>query len=71
MLSNFWDRENGIIGNYPLKRGQIAQITTDDYLDKFTWTSWRTMASLNMPCAYCGTFEKVEMHHIKHIRKRA
>ena len=71
MLSNFWDRENGVIGEYPIKIGQIAQITNDNYLEKLTWTSWRTTASLNMPCAYCGTFEKVQMHHIRHIRKRA
>ena len=22
-----------------------------------------------MPCAYCGTFDNVQMHHLKHIRK--
>jgi len=24
-----------------------------------------------MPCASCGTFDKVHQHHIKHIRKRS
>ena len=24
-----------------------------------------------MPCAYCGTSEAVQMHHLKHVRKRA
>ena len=24
-----------------------------------------------MPCAFCGSFNEVEMHHIKHVRKTA
>lgn len=26
---------------------------------------------MDLPCAYCGTFDKVHQHHIRHIRKRA
>jgi len=28
-----------------------------------------TKSNLGKPCAICGSFEKVEMHHLKHIRK--
>lgn len=26
---------------------------------------------MDLPCAYCGTFENVHQHHIRHIRKKA
>ena len=70
LLKTFWDKEKGIIGEYTLKGG-VPRITNDDFLEKITWISWRTSACFDMPCAYCGKFENVEMHHIKHVRKRA
>lgn len=68
---NFWDRERGLTVSIPTKKGRIAKITNDNYLEKITWVSWRTSATFNMPCAYCGTDENIHQHHIKHIRKRA
>lgn len=68
---NFWDREKGKIGEYPLKTGKIPKVTNQDYLDKINWFSWRTTATFDMPCAYCGTDNEVQQHHIRHIRKRA
>jgi hypothetical protein len=26
---------------------------------------------MDLPCAYCRTFQEVHQHHIRHIRKRA
>jgi retron-type reverse transcriptase len=72
MRNNFWEIEkNQKIGEYPLKDGKIPTITNDDYLNAISWVSLRTQASLDMPCASCGTFDKVHQHHIKHIRKRS
>jgi hypothetical protein len=66
----FWRVENGNLGDYPLRLGKMPRVTNSDYLDTIKWVSWRTMASLNMPCANCGTEDNVHQHHIKHIRKR-
>lgn len=71
LTRTFWDREEGQIGEYPLKVGKIAAVTNENYLDSISWVSWRTMAALDMPCANCGTSEDVHQHHIKAIRKRA
>lgn len=70
LLKIFWEREKGIIGNYAFT-GIMPKITNEDFLEKITWVSWRTSAAFDMPCAYCGTFDSVHMHHLKHIRKRA
>lgn len=68
----FWDIEKlRKIGDYPMKIGITPNITNEDFLESFTWLSWRTMASFNMPCASCGSDQQIEQHHIKHIRKRA
>jgi len=69
LLKRFWDCEKGLIGQYPNKIGSFPKITNSDFLTPLTWVSWRTSANFNMPCAYCGRFDKVHMHHIKHIRK--
>lgn len=65
----YWATERGQIGGYPLLAGRVAKITNDNYVNKISWVSWRTQAGLNMPCAHCGTTEKVQQHHISHIRK--
>lgn len=49
----------------------MPKVTNMDFLNAITWVSWRTIATMNMPCANCGTSEKVHQHHIRHIRKRA
>lgn len=66
---NFWNIEKGNkIGEYPLKAGRIPTVTNDNFLDKISWVSLRTQASLDMPCANCGAMES-EQHHVKHIRR--
>ncbi len=65
----FWNRERGVIGEYTLNRARPA-ITQDSFLDYFSWVSWRSMAPFYMPCLICGRSDDVEMHHIRHIRKR-
>jgi len=72
MTERFWAIEQKqVIGDYPSKTGRIATVTNEDYLEQFSWTSLRTQASFAMPCANCGTTEKVHQHHVKHVRKRA
>jgi len=45
-------------------------ITDDDYTEKIKWVNLRTQALLDFPCSICGSNDKVEMHHLKHIRKK-
>jgi len=66
----FWNIEKGgKIGDYPLKKGRIAKVTNEDYLESISWVNLRTIAAFDMPCANCGTQENIQMHHIRHIRK--
>jgi retron-type reverse transcriptase len=67
----FNSREKGYIGEYPMKPGKLPAISNEGYLDAITWVQARTEASLDMPCSVCGSFDDVEMHHIKHVRKQA
>ena len=71
LISTFWDREEGTIGEYPNRPGRLPKVTNENFLEQITWVSWRTAAAINMPCAYCGTDDKVQQHHIKAVRKRA
>lgn len=71
MVADFWSTENGMLGNYPRKPGKYPSITTEDYIKAFDIHQARTQAPFGMPCSYCGTFENVQQHHLKHIRKRA
>lgn len=45
-------------------------ITNDDFYDKINWINIRTNSSFDLPCAICGSDEDIEMHHIKHVRKK-
>ena len=65
----FWSREQGEIGGYQLPKGGTPTVTHENFLDSITWTSFRTQASFDMPCAICGNVDDIEMHHINHIRK--
>lgn len=71
MLRIFWDKERGLIGEYNLSEGNLPRPSNINFMDSLNWTLVRTQANFNMPCAYCGTFEDVQMHHKKHVRKRA
>jgi len=66
----FRSREAGEIGNYPLKKDRPT-VTHENFVDFISWVSVRTKASFDMPCAICGSFEEIEMHHIRHVRKTA
>ena len=61
------DLATNFSGKKPL--GRIPKVTDDNFLDTIKWVSWRTEASLSMPCCLCGTFNNVEMHHLNHVRK--
>lgn len=70
LKEKFWriekERE---LGDYPSRAGRIPSVTNENYLDKISWTSLRTQASFDMPCAACGSFKNVHQHHITHVRK--
>lgn len=71
-LQRYYDVEKEEkFGEYPYKEGSLLRVTNEDYLEKIRWVSLRTQALMDLPCAYCGTFEEVHQHHIRHIRKRA
>lgn len=71
MLGDYYAREKGETVNNPVKRGSFPKVTNDNFLEKISWVSFRTSASLNMPCSYCGSDRNVHQHHIRHIRKRS
>lgn len=71
MLADYYARENGKTVNNAVKPGSFPKVTNDNFLEKITWVSFRTSASLNMPCSYCGSDRNVHQHHIRHIRKRS
>jgi hypothetical protein len=63
--------EKGQFGNYLPKEGRMPKVTNEDYLKKVKFVLWRTQASFDLPCSICGSFENVQMHHLRHIRKRS
>lgn len=72
LIQTYWKIEKREqLGGYPLKPGSFPKVTHMDFLDKISWVSWRTIASLEMPCSICLKYGQTQMHHIKHIRKRA
>jgi hypothetical protein len=48
----------------------IPSIKEDEYLERMNWVNIRTEAYFGFPCSICGSTKNIEMHHIKHIRKR-
>lgn len=67
---SFWSNEKGNSPfRYPSKGGSVPNVKTDDFLELINWVNVRTQAGLELPCAICGCMGKIEMHHIKHIRK--
>jgi len=55
---------------YRKRKGATPRVIHDNFLDLIKWVSLRSSAALDLPCFICGSNEKVEMHHINHIRKR-
>jgi hypothetical protein len=55
--------------NAPLTQVKKAKTTTEvDTLPN--WGPRRTQTRLRDSCAICGSPKQVEMHHVRHIRKR-
>jgi hypothetical protein len=55
--------------NVPLT--QVRKAKTKAEMDVFpNWGPRRTQTRLRDSCAICGSPERVEMHHVRHIRKR-
>lgn len=50
--------------------GRTPRIFDSDFLEKVNWVNFRTQANFDLPCSICGATQNIEMHHIKHIRKR-
>lgn len=43
--------------------------TPEDIIEKMSKKTYRSIQNLNGSCSICGSTLKVEMHHIKHLRK--
>lgn len=41
----------------------------EDCLKRLKWINIRTLANFDLPCAKCGSTVKVEMHHVKQVKK--
>jgi group II intron reverse transcriptase/maturase len=54
----------------PLKQVKKAKTTTAEVDALPIWGPRRTQTRLGDPCAICGNPHQVEMHHVRHIRKR-
>lgn len=53
------------------KHRNLPSINDEDFVKKLSWVSLRTEAQMSLPCSYCGSFENVHQHHLKHVRNRA
>jgi group II intron reverse transcriptase/maturase len=56
--------------NQPLKQVKKAKGSLVDMDNLPTWGPRRTRSRLLDNCVICGSQENVEMHHVRHIRKR-
>jgi hypothetical protein len=56
--------------NQPMKQVKKAKRSAADIDALPTWWPRKTQSRLLDNCAICGSQEKVEMHHVRHIRKR-
>jgi group II intron reverse transcriptase/maturase len=56
--------------NQPMKQVKKAKRSTADIDALPTWWPRKTKSRLLDNCAICGNQENVEMHHVRHIRKR-
>lgn len=51
------------------EKEQEKQLQDEDFLH--VKINWRTVYKLNKHCVICGSTNRVQMHHIKHVRKMA
>ena len=56
--------------NQPLTQVKKAKASTANMDIQVTWGPRQTRTRLLEDCAICGNSEKVEMHHVRHIRKQ-
>jgi hypothetical protein len=63
-------RSNTFKGNTP-GTGRTPRIYDMDFLGEINRVNFRTQAQFDLPCAIYSKTDKIEMHHIKHIRKRS
>jgi Reverse transcriptase (RNA-dependent DNA polymerase)/Type II intron maturase len=61
-------KNNTYKGNIPGK-GRTPRIYDMNFLDEINRVNFRTQAQFDLPCAKCGRTDKIEMHHIKHVKK--
>lgn len=69
-IDTFERTEKGEQIEYKKRDGAIPRIIHENYLDQIKWVNLRSSAALDLPCYICGSNDKVEMHHLNHIRKR-
>lgn len=65
----FQQAEDGVIPDYSPRASAVPSIKDIKFLEEINKFNIRTEAQLHCPCSLCGSMDKVEMHHIKHIRK--
>jgi group II intron reverse transcriptase/maturase len=56
--------------NQPLKQVKKARVSAIGIDTLPTWGPKKTQSKLLDNCAICGSPEQIEMHHVRHIRKR-
>lgn len=64
------ERKQSILKN-DNKYRNLPSIQDENFINKLSWVSLRTEAQMSLPCSYCGSFENVHQHHLRHIRNRA
>ena len=69
-LPNGKTREVQFAENTDWKINTDAFVETPPQLNLLPWQiRLRTTSKLGYPCLICGSYERVEMHHVRHIRK--
>jgi retron-type reverse transcriptase len=64
---NYQDKITYNISNSGSRTPRVVHF---DFLEKIHWVNIRASAPMDLPCFICGSMQDVEMHHIKHVRKR-
>lgn len=59
------------LGDYLLSEGAYPKVTNQGFLEKISWVKARNKASFDMPCFCCNKIGDIQMHHIRHVRKRS
>lgn len=69
IIENYNKLQKGEPVEYPENTRFKTSVTNIDFLERATKINMRTACYLSMPCSICGSYEKVEVHHIRAIRK--